>query len=38
MHSLRAFIDRLSCRTRVAVLIFIVVITTVLILDLEIPS
>jgi hypothetical protein len=39
MHSLRAFIDRLSFPTRVVVLIFIFLIVAALIFDLEmIPS
>jgi hypothetical protein len=38
MHSLRAFIDRLSFSTRVAVVIFIFLAVAALIFDLELPS
>jgi hypothetical protein len=38
MHILRAFIDQLSFRARVVVVIFIFLIVAALILELEIPS
>jgi hypothetical protein len=38
MYSPRVFIDRLSFRTRVVVVTFIVVLTVVLLFDFEMPS